>query len=93
MPLVPIKFDLNEFSNVFPPITPRHCNLQSNVFGTEVYSNITHINVNFCVRIRSKDGWYSRYPRYTAVPNFTVLVPWGSRYTVEVTVLFGNAIL
>ena len=38
-----------------------------------------------------RDGQYSRYPRYTAVPNFTVLVrPWGSRYTVAVTVLHGT---
>ena len=42
------------------------------------------------VQVCSRDGRYSRYPRYTAVPNFTVLVPWGSRYTVKVTVLHGT---
>ena len=42
------------------------------------------------VIVCSRDGRYSRYPRYTAVPHFTVLVPWGSRYTVEVTVLDGT---
>ena len=38
-------------------------------------------------RLQSRDG---RYSRYTAVPNFTVLVPWGPRYTVKVTVLHGT---
>ena len=46
-----------------------------------------------CTRLSNRDGRYSRYPRYTAVPNFTVLVPWGSRYTVEVTVLHGTKIV
>ena len=44
----------------------------------------------YAVVRHSRDGRYSRYPRYTAVPNFTVPVPWGSRYTVEVTVLHGT---
>ena len=82
-----IKFNC-EIKSAALRIGPRHCyscaELTLNGKSLVYVTSIKYLDVHI------RNGRYSRYSRYTAVPNFTVPVPWGSRYTVEVTVLHGT---